>query len=229
MNSHEPKAFYTQSSASSFDKDREKLAPLKDALHLCIRLLLSELPVDARILCVGVGTGAELIYLAQTFPQWQFTAVDPSVDMLNVCRLRTKESDVNSRCTFHQGYLDSLPESDNFDAATSILVSHFITDPTKRSNYFADIAARLLPGAYLINADLAADMSSIEYTSMLTVWKNMLEFSGIPINIAAFGNKIAMLPINKFEAMITASGFTTPVLFFQTLLIHAWFSKVNTR
>ncbi|MFT7681755.1 MAG: tRNA (cmo5U34)-methyltransferase [Moritella dasanensis] len=37
---------------------------MKDALHLSIRILLSDLPENANILCVGAGTGAELIYLS---------------------------------------------------------------------------------------------------------------------------------------------------------------------
>ncbi|GAA6617656.1 hypothetical protein [Scytonema sp. NUACC26] len=44
-----------------------QLAPLHQALYLSIRMVLSELPDNARILCVGVGTGSELIDLAQAF------------------------------------------------------------------------------------------------------------------------------------------------------------------
>ena len=51
-------------------------APLCDVLHLVTLLILSDLPADARILCVSVGAGLESIYPAQEFPQWQFTAVD---------------------------------------------------------------------------------------------------------------------------------------------------------
>lgn len=214
--------------ASSYDSQRARLAPVKDALHLCIRMKLSELPVDARVLCVGAGTGSELIYLAREFPQWHFTAVEPAPEMLKICRERTEECGIASRCTFHEGYLDSLPDTDFFDAATSILVSHFIIEPEKRSRYFADIAARLRPGACMVNADLASDMSASNYKGIVDVWLNMHEYAGMPANVDAFGRDVALLPTENVESIIKSGGFNSPVLFFQTLFIHAWFSEAGS-
>ena len=39
------------------------------ALHLLIRLVLRELPTRARVLCVGVGTGVEIVALSDAFPE----------------------------------------------------------------------------------------------------------------------------------------------------------------
>jgi tRNA (cmo5U34)-methyltransferase len=154
MENRESSVVFDKERAASYDERFAKLAPLRDALHLLIRTILSELPADARILCVGVGTGSELIYLAQSFPQWQFTAVEPAAPMLDICRRRAAECGITSRCTFHEGYLDSLPAADAFDAATCLLVSHY-----------------------------------------------------------------------EVESIIAGGGFSQPVLFFQTLLIHAWYTK----
>ena len=76
MESPESAIVFDRERASSYDQQFETLAPIRDALHLQIRIILSKLPVDANILCVGVGTGAGLIYLAQAFPQWRFTATE---------------------------------------------------------------------------------------------------------------------------------------------------------
>ena len=100
MQNQKSSIVFDQERALSYDKRFAQLAPLRDALHLLIHAVLSELPADARILCVGVGTGSELIYLAQRFPEWRFTAVEPSAPMLEVCRRRTEECGIASRCGF---------------------------------------------------------------------------------------------------------------------------------
>lgn len=125
MKNQEAAIIFDQKYAASYDKRTGFLAPMHDALHALIRAILAELPIEARVLCVGAGTGSELIDLAAAFPQWQFTAVEPAAAMLNICRHRVEERGFTSRCTFHEGYLDSLPASDSFDAATCLLVSQF--------------------------------------------------------------------------------------------------------
>jgi tRNA (cmo5U34)-methyltransferase len=231
MQNQKSSIVFDQDRASSYDQRFAKLAPLRDALHLLIRMVLAELPANARILCIGVGTGAELINLAQAFPRWRFTAVDPAAPMLDICRQRAEEWDIASRCTFHEGYLDALPESDAFDAATCLLVSHFFVQPEKRRDFFRQIAARLRPEGYLVSADLASAVSTSAYQSLLEVWLRTLKYSEVPAEEvekfrASYGRDVAVLPPQEVTSIIAASGFDTPVLFFQTLLMHAWYSKL---
>ena len=230
MQNQESSIVFDQERASSYDKRFAKLAPLRDALHLLIGLVLSELPADARILCVGAGTGLELIYLAETFPQWQFTAVEPAAPMLDICRQRAEECDIASRCTFHEGYLDSLPASPSFDAATCLLVSHFFMQQDERRNFFSQIASRLCPNGYLVSSDVVSDMSTPAYQSLFEVWLRMLRYSEVPAEEiekfrASYGRDVAVLPPLEVESIIASSGFDTPVLFLQTLLIHAWYAR----
>jgi tRNA (cmo5U34)-methyltransferase len=230
MKNQESSVVFDRERAASYDERFAKLAPLRDALHLLIRTILAELPADARILCVGVGTGSELIYLAQAFPQWQFTAVEPAAPMLDICRHRAAECGITSRCTFHEGYLDSLPVTDAFDAATCLLVSHFLMQPEERRNFFSQIAARLRPDGYLVSADIVSDISTPAYSSLLEVWLRLLRYSEVPAEEVekfrdAYGRDVAVLPPHEVESIIAQSGFGQPVLFFQTLLIHAWHTK----
>jgi tRNA (cmo5U34)-methyltransferase len=213
--------------AAAYDKRSAKFAPIRDALHLLIRTILSDLPVNARILCVGVGTGSELLDLAQAFPQWQFTAVEPSAPMLDICRQRVEESGITSRCTFHEGYLDSLPPTDSFDAATCLFVSHFIMQPEERSNFFHQIALRLRPQGYLICADVAYDLSSSDYPGILEIWFQMSKSAADEIEKMrqAYGTVVAVLPPAAVASIIAAGGFDVPVLCFQSLLMHAWYTR----
>lgn len=230
MKNQQPAIVFDQKAASSYDNRWAKLAPIRDSLDLFIRAILSELPADARILCVGVGTGAELIALAQEFPQWQFTAVEPAIAMLNVCRQKVEESGITARCTFHEGYLDSLPASDYFDAATCLVVSHFIMDKEERRNFFNQIALRLHPQGYLISSDISYDMSTSDYQSLLDVWLRIMKSAELPEEDiekmrAAYGRDVAVLPPQEVASIIASAGFDPPVLFFQNLLIHAWYSR----
>jgi tRNA (cmo5U34)-methyltransferase len=225
-----PAIVFDEKVASTYGNRWAKLAPIRDSLDLFIRTIFSDLPTDARILCVGVGTGAELINLAQVFPLWQFTAVEPAIAMLNVCRQKVEESGITSRCTFHEGYLDSLPTLKEFDAATCLVVSHFIMDKEDRRSFFNQIALRLRPQGYLISSDIAYDMSTSDYQSLLEVWLRMMKSAELPEDDiekmrVAYGRDVAVLPPQEVASIIASAGFDPPVLFYQNLLIHAWYSR----
>ena len=83
--------------AASYDQKWSELAPINSALHLLTSAVLSKLPAEANLLCVGAGTGAEILYLAKRFPAWRFTAVEPSAAMLDVFRNRAEEHGISSR------------------------------------------------------------------------------------------------------------------------------------
>ena len=141
MQREELKSVFDQQ-AAGYDKQWARMAPIRDGLHFLLESVFADLPTDARILCVGAGTGAELAYLARTFPRWSFTAVDPSGAMLDLCRQRAKTEGYSSRCYFHEGYLDSLPTQDRHDGATCFLVSQFILGECYRNRWGEEISKR---------------------------------------------------------------------------------------
>lgn len=218
--------------AASYDQQWSKMAPINDALHLLTHTVLSELPPQANILCVGAGTGAEILYLAQKFPEWHFTAVEPSTAMLAVFQRRAEEQGIAARCVCHAGYLDSLPSNGSFDAATTFLVSQFILDRQVRSQFFQSIAERLGPAGLLVSADLAGDLTAPECQDLLGLWFRVMSGNGAapsPEGIArmhtAYSRDVAVLPPRDVRDIITRGGFDSPVLFFQAGMIHAWYAK----
>lgn len=215
--------------AATYDQKWSQLAPLNQALHLLAGAVLSQLPAQAHILCVGAGTGIEVLAFAKKFPGWRFTAVEPSLPMLDVFRRRAEEHGIASRCTFHGGYLDSLPPGEPFDAATSLLVSQFILDREARARFFQTIADRLRPDGLLICSDLAGDLSAPECRDLLEVWYALMSGNGIsPEGVAkmreAYVRDVAVLPPEEVRALIARGGFASPVHFFQAGMIHAWFA-----
>jgi tRNA (cmo5U34)-methyltransferase len=203
------------------------LAPFRDGIHLLLTSLFSTLPRDSRMLCVGAGTGAEVQYFAEKFPDWTFVAVEPSAGMVAAATRRAAANGYADRCSFHTGYLETLPASDPFDCATALLVSQFILSEDERTRFFADIGRRLKPGGMLASSDLASDVGSATYASLLELWLRTMAASDIPPERVqhareAYARDVAILPPARIQALIASAGFTTPVQFYQAGLIHAF-------
>lgn len=211
--------------AESYDRSLEPILAIKGTLHLLLRWQFSGLPQAARLLVAGAGTGAEARYLAPIFPQWRFTLVDPSEAMLDVARRHAEAEGFANRCSFHTGLVSSLP-ADSFDAASSVLVSHFLASSAERQAYFGEIARRLKPGGLLFNADLCADVEDPRFAPVMDLW---LDLAGMPHDRrptfrAAFGKGLAAHGLAEVEAIITRAGFSAPVQCLQAALIRAWFT-----
>lgn len=85
-------------------------------------------------------------------------------------------------------------------------------------------------GGYLVNAELASDVSTPAFESLFEVWLRTSAFTGMSTEAvekmrASFGRGVALLPVQEVEPIIASSGFGAPVPFFQALLIHAWYAR----
>lgn len=216
--------------AAGYNQQWANMAPINQTLHFLLKSTLTALPVKANILCVGAGTGTELIYLAKHFPQWTFTALEPSAAMLAICREETQKAGVAARCHFHHGYLDSLPDIPHYHAATCFLVSHFMLDQTVRKDFFKQIATKLITNGILVSADLAADTESVHYDALLGFWLGLMSQAIVsPADISklktAYSNDVAIVAPQKLAKMIQSAGFTPPTPIYQAGMIHAFFAK----
>ena len=229
MNDNELKALFDQM-APGYDKRWERTAPITECLYFLLESVFAALPEDARIRCVGAGTGSEILHLASRFPGWHFTAVEPAGAMLEVCRRRASEAGITERCEFHEGYLDSLPAGAPYQAATCFLVSQFILDKTARSAFFAKIAERLVPGGVLASSDLSTQQDAAGYDDLLRVWQRAttptdVTDEGLRRMKATYAKDVAVLPPAEVAAILRAGGFEAPRTFFQAGLIRAWFAR----
>jgi len=214
--------------ASAYDNRFAKLAPFKEALHLVLSMALADLPVDARVLCVGVGTGAELLTLGPAHPGWHFVGVEPAPAMIRQARAKTTAAGIS--CVLHEGTLDSLPRTAAFDAVTCLLVGHFLVDDAERAALLANMASRLRPGGRLVHATLATRGTPDGDDTLLNSWLNALRYAGFPPKrIASFrdalGTRITVLPRAQIEDELVAAGFESPALVFQSLLMHGWTAR----
>ena len=216
--------------AAGYDAQWQRLAPIREALYLVVEAAFAELPDDARILCVGAGTGAEIAWMAGRFPGWTFTAVEPSGAMLDLCRLRAEEEAFIGRCSFHEGYLDSLPPGADYHAATCFLVSQFILDREDRSSFFRSIADRLLPGGILASADLSSGTDPNSFDELIRIWMTIMMGARVPEERLeqareAYSKDVAVLPPETVGAIINAGGFEVPVQVLRVGLMCGWVAR----
>jgi len=217
--------FFNQDVADAYDRRNSGLKPISDTLHFLMRLVLIDLPTDARILCVGVGTGAEILSLAQAFPRWTFVGVDPSVEMLAVGAHRLTEAGVMDRCDLIQGYVEDVAET-GFDAVVSLLVAHFIRREGRPAFYSA-IADRLKSGGRFVSAEISGDLDAPEFPATLADWKQVQTLMGAtPGSLAkledGLRDVLGVLPAAETEALWRDAGFALPVPFFQAFMIRGW-------
>ena len=230
MSRAEPPVGFDEKAAAAYDDRFAKISAMRDSLLLATRAALADLPADARLLSVGAGTGQELLALAPHFPQWHFTVVEPSAPMMALCQRRAADHGFAHRCTFHTGYLDTLPPSEPFHAATCLLVSQFLVAPDARRAFFRQIADRLVEQGRLISADLSGDRRDPHHAKLETIWFRLMEIAGVSPEQhenmrQAWQRDVGFLPIADLEALIASAGFESPVLFHQSLLIRAWVTQ----
>ncbi len=217
--------FFNQEIADAYDRRNAGLKPIADGLHFLMRLSLHALPAETRVLCVGVGTGAEILSLAAAFPRWTFVGVDPSAQMLAVGAHRLTEAGVMDRCDLIHGYVDDVAEI-GFDLAISLLVAHFIRREG-RPAFYAAIADRLKPGGRFVSAEISGDLDAPAFPAMLGDWKQVQTLMGAtPESLAGLEDSLrdvlGVLPVAETEDLWRDAGFALPVPFFQAFMIRGW-------
>ncbi|WP_130802803.1 class I SAM-dependent methyltransferase [Acinetobacter ihumii] len=172
------KDFTAQQVVEGYDDHIRKLIPGYEVVHQQIQAILKAyLPEQAHILIVGCGTGYELRYLLENFPNWQFTATDLSAPMLKKARTYIQDIDLHNRVRFVLGDIQVLNQTIRFDAALSILVTHFVSFQHK-AMFLHGIHLRLKENALFLTFDLVRMQTDKEKW----VLKNICESNGLTEN-----------------------------------------------
>ena len=212
------KDFNSQHVVDGYDLHIRKLIPGYEVVHQQIQALLkTHVHEKAHVLVVGCGTGYELGYLLQMFPQWTFTATELSGTMLDKAQQYLQPFNAADRVEFILGDIDSLASERLYDAALTILVSHFIAI-SEKPNFFDSIYARLKPSAIFMTFDLTAIESEQDLESL----ENIAQINGLTAPQAkAMTRRLAddfhLLSASETCAALTLSGFNCVQRFTQIL------------
>ncbi|ASA26289.1 hypothetical protein B9T62_11710 [Paenibacillus donghaensis] len=181
----------------------------------------------ARLLIVGAGGGQEILTLAQKHPHWSFTGVDNSQRMLLVAEERLAAAALTTRVSLQQCELADWDDHGLYDAATCMLVLHFVEGRERKLALLQSIASRLQPGAPLFLSAINGDMTSPAWLSQLAGWKLHMLGQGITLQQweqfeQSFGITSHPLPAEEIEEMLRQAGFTAISRFFGSYRVDGW-------
>jgi tRNA (cmo5U34)-methyltransferase len=222
---------FNEERAGRYDADIHKAISGYEALHgMAGTLLRLDLRKDARVLVVGSGTGAEIVGLGTEEPGWTFTGVDPSEDMTSIARQRIAEAGLAERADLRVGYVHDLSPADRYDAATALLVMHFLPDDGQKLELLRTIASRLKPGAPFVLADLLGEPGSTRFERFFRAWKlyqlsRGREHEHVEDQLRELPQLVHFVPEQRILALLEEAGFVGAERFYAALLFGGWVAR----
>ena len=210
--------------ATYVDEIRKGIPGYEDLHILTAAFLLDQVADHGTILVVGCGGGEECLTLSGANPNWRLVGVDPSPQMIAIARKRT-EGRAGMRLV--QGDLATLPAAAPFDAATSLLVLHFIEGDEKKREHLARIADRLKPGGTLILAAVVSPTASPLNGALAKAWASYAVLKGanreaVEAKIAKIAEEIDPVDEGGMLRLLDEAGFAHSQRFYQGLRFSAF-------
>ena len=217
--------------AEAYDKRVREAIPGYDALHVLSCQIVAETTSGrGRALVVGAGTGAECIALAQSCPNLAVVGVDPSADMLAHAETKVRAHGLTQRVRLYPSKVGDLPKFEPFDAATLLLVMHFLADDGAKQSLLEEISSHLKPGAPLILADLFGSWEESWQQQLRGWWRHLQLAAGIPEDEVEKGFRhidrdIHPLREERLAELLAATGFGPPEPYFRALCFGGWVAR----
>ncbi|AIQ50262.1 class I SAM-dependent methyltransferase [Paenibacillus sp. FSL R7-0331] len=179
------------------------------------------------LLVVGAGGGQEIITLGASHPDWRFCGLDTSAGMLEAAGQRIAAAGLTDRVQLHHADLCSWSSGGQYDAATCMLVLHFVQGRESKLALLKAIAARLKPGAPLFISAINGDPASQAWQLQMAGWKVHMLQGGVELGdweqfAASFGVTSHPLQAAEMELLLKQAGFTQLSGFFGSFLINGW-------
>lgn len=219
MSSH----FNEQAAASYLDGPPRQVPGYASLLRMTTLLLAERMPADGRVLVLGAGGGMELKAMGDDHPNWSFDGVDPSAPMLRLAAQTVGPH--AARVRLHEGYVDAAPDGP-FDAATCVLVFHFMTHDQRR-DALRQLRRRLKPGAPLVLAHISFPQTEPERSLWIGRHVSFGAAAGLTAEQMesarqAIATRLLILPPDEEEAMLTEAGFTGISQFYAAFSFRGW-------
>ncbi|NMG06127.1 class I SAM-dependent methyltransferase [Brasilonema sp. UFV-L1] len=218
---------------NEYDNLAQIALPGYEAMHTmalsCLKAHLSEI---ASLLIVGAGTGKELVKFGQGNLQWQMLGVDPSANMLSIAQEKIQQHNLSQRVQLFQGYTYDLPTTPLYDAATCILVMHFLPDDGSKLALLQSIAQRLKSSAPFILVDLFGEKGTRELEQMVPIlkayWQEMgMKLEQIELSLLTVNTSVYPIAEAKELELLRQAGFGNMIRFYTGLWCGGWVAIKN--
>ncbi|MBH5318753.1 class I SAM-dependent methyltransferase [Paenibacillus sp. GSMTC-2017] len=221
---------YNSEMANAYEVNARISLPSYDAIFTMVqsyfRLQLGD--KSAEVLAVGIGSGTELSAWGPSNPKWTITGIDPNLEMLKIAKNKTFELGLESRVKLIHGTIEDLPLQDaKFDAASCILVLHFINDVQEKVNLLKTIKANLKSGAPFVLVSAYGDRDDAELQDRMNVWKsfwldNGRDLSTVDGMIIKAIQQLSFISENHIIQLLAEAGFTNITRFYSTGIMAGW-------
>lgn len=209
-------------------KSRSTIPGYETIFQIARTWLSRQLGDRGRLLLVGGGGGMEIESFAPSAPGWDFHVIDPAARMAQAAAERAQSLGVADRVQVTVATAADLPSEARYEAATCILVGHFLSKDAQRS-LLRDIAARLVPGAPLVLVQLFRPTQNSASAELLECWRQHLLALGedpaeVQARFKAREREITLLSEPEIAELLDKADFSTPLRFHQALLFGGWFA-----
>ncbi len=217
-------SFFNEHAAASYlDGPPRQVPGYAGLLRMAMLLVAERAPADGRVLVLGAGGGLELKAFADGQPGWSFDGVDPSGPMLQLAA-KTAAGHA-TRIRLHLGYADSAPAGP-FDAATSILVFHFMSRE-QRLDALRQLRRRLNPGAPLVLAHISFPQAETERSAWIARHVAFGAAAGLTQEQAAsarqaIGSRLTILDPEEEQDLMREAGFVDVTQFYAAFSFRGW-------
>lgn len=221
--------------AHAYETNARISIPTYDVLFAMIQSYFrSQLDGETQsVLVVGAGGGNEIAAWGPSNPTWTLTGVDISEEMLGMASAKIDQHGLEQRVKLILGTIDDVPQSETkFDAASCILVLHFIQDVEEKLKLLKGIKVRLKPGAPFVLVTAFGDPSDAEFPHRLDVWGSFwLDAGREKEKVEELVKKgimaISFLSDNQIVGLLEQAGFTKITRFYTTGLFGGWMCHVE--
>ena len=219
--------------AREYDKGIRRALPTYDAMFRMVQSFLrANVKEDAKVLVVGAGGGNEIMTFGKANPAWTFAGVDPSEAMLEVAMQKAKNEGIEDRVTIHTGTIEQVEFEGEFNAATCLLVLHFVETIEEKLSLLKTVKENLEPGSPFVLVSMFGDQSKPEFDERMNLWKSIWldltdltkeDVEGMEESV----RELSFIPADQIEGLLEQAGYERITQFFSTTLFGGWIAHTS--